>query len=182
MKKLMKALLMMGAVMMAGAAMAASTDTVVLTVTPTGTKSLSIDRVSYDFGALNLGTTGNISSSSTVTNDGTLAATWAMRVSVDDGVWVASTTVGADRYALYSLLNAAAPVSADFNSGGGFDDVVVSAGAGLGRVSTGTNYSGTQSGVGVLAGSTRGLWFRLDMPTSSSVATQRSFTVEVEAQ
>ncbi|MBL0349242.1 MAG: hypothetical protein IPP68_02555 [Elusimicrobia bacterium] len=182
MKKMAKALLMMGAVVMAGAAMAATTDTVVLTVTPTGTKSLSIDRVSYDFGALNLGTTGNISSSSTVTNDGTLAATWAMRVSVDDGVWVASTSVGADRYALYSLLNAAAPVSADFNSGGGFDDVVVSAGAGLGRVSTGTNYTGTQSGVGVLAGTTRGLWFRLDMPTSSSVATQRSFTVEVEAQ
>jgi hypothetical protein len=61
-------------------------------------------------------------------------------------------------------------------------DVVVSAGAGLGAVSTATNYSGTQSGVNVLAGSTRGLWFNLDMPTSSSVSTQRSFTVELEAQ
>ncbi|HNF58894.1 MAG TPA: hypothetical protein PLN89_04910 [Elusimicrobiota bacterium] len=183
MMKRMKGLLMAGAVaVMAGAAMAATTDTVVLTVTPTGTKSLSIDRVSYDFGALNLGTTGNISSSSTVTNDGTLAATWAMRVSVDDAVWVASTTVGADRYKLMALLNAAAPVAADFNAGGGFDDVVVSAGAGLGAVSTATNYSGTQSGVNVLAGSTRGLWFNLDMPTSSSVSTQRSFTVELEAQ
>jgi hypothetical protein len=45
------------------------------------------------------------------------------------------------------------------------------------------NYAGDQSGLKPCRWArTRGLWFRLDMPTSSSVSTQRSFTVEIEAQ
>ena len=48
--------------------------------------------------------------------------------------------------------------------------------------SSATAYAGNQSGLNVPVSGTRGLWFRLDMPTSSSVTTQRSFTVEIEAQ
>src|SRR5262247_2551936 len=95
----------------AGAAKAASTDTVVLTVTPTGNKSVSIDRSSYDFGNLGLASSGTISSSSTVTNDGNIVSTWGVRVSVADPVWVATNTaVGADQYILYGIFNSVLPL------------------------------------------------------------------------
>lgn len=187
MKTTMRKMMVMGVMMMAGAgAMAAVTDTVVLTVTPTGTKSVSIDRAAYDFGALVLATNDNLSSSATVTNDGNIVSTWALRVSANDGVWTAATGVqapAADRYKLMALFDdpgvGGAPVTANFDT---TNDVVVSAGAGLGTLSSATNYAGDQSGEAVTVGATRGLWFRLDMPTSSSVSTQRSFTVEIEAQ
>ena len=144
------------------------------------------DRASYDFGALVLATTDNLSSSATVTNDGNIVSTWALRVSANDGVWTAATGVqvpAADRYKLMALFDdptvGGAPVTANFDT---TNDVLVSAGPGLGTLSSATNYAGDQSGEAVTVGATRGLWFRLDMPTSSSVSTQRSFTVEIEAQ
>jgi hypothetical protein len=183
MKKLMMLVVMMAA---AGGAMAASTDTVTLTVTPTGTKSLSIDLASFDFGSLVLATTGNLSTSATVTNDGNIVSTWALRVSVNDGVWTAATGVqapAADRYKLMALFDdpavGGAPVSATFDT---TNDAVVSAGVGAGTLSSATVYSGDQTGENVTVSATRGLWFRLDMPTSSTVGTQRSFTVELEAR
>lgn len=181
MRKLTKGLLTLGAlVMAAGAAMAAVTDTVVLTVTPVGTKSVLIDLASYDFGSLNLNTTGNLSSSATVTNDGTIVTTYGVRISAADGVWTAATGAqapAADRYKLMALFNDSVtpPVSGDFDT---TNDAVTTAQVDA----TGAIYAGNQTGVGVTVGSTRGLWFRLDTPTSSSVSTQRSFTVELEAK
>lgn len=179
MKKMMRKLMMMGVAMLAtGGAMAALTDTVVLTVTPTGTKSVSIDLASFDFGSLALGTTGNLSSSATVTNDGNIVSTWGVRISASNGVWTADTAaVGADQYLLMALFNDSVtpPVSGDFAAAN--DNVTVA------QVdSSATAYAGNQSGLNVPVSGTRGLWFRLDMPTSSSVSTQRSFTVEIEAK
>lgn len=183
MKTYMKAMLMFGTLVVAGSAMAAVTDTIILTVTPVGTKSVAITENTYDFGSLNLGTTGNINASSiTVTNDGTILESYALRISAADGVWThsADMTPGSNEYVLTALFNGStAPGSGAFNGAGGTDDLVTTSQA----LSTGTNYSnGVETGVGVVPLATRGLWFRLDMPTSSTVATQRSFTVEIEAQ
>lgn len=187
MKNTMRKLMLMGVMMLAaGGAMAALTDTVVLTVTPTGTKSVSIDLANFDFGPLVLGTTDNLSSSATVTNDGNIVSTWALRISANDGTWTAATgaqSPAADRYKLMALFDdpavGGAPVTGNFDT---TNDVVVSAAAGAGTLSSATVYSGDQTGESVTVGGTRGLWFRLDMPTSSSVSTQRSFTVEIEAK
>jgi hypothetical protein len=179
MKNAMRKLMMLGVfTMAAGGAMAALTDTVVLTVTPVGNKSVSIDLANFDFGNLNLGTTGNLSSSATVTNDGNIVSTWGVRISAADGVWTAdAAAAGADQYLLMALFNDSVtpPVSGDFTAA---NDNVTTAQVDA----SATAYAGNQSGLSVPVSGTRGLWFRLDMPTSSSVSTQRSFTVEIEAK
>ena len=179
MKNAMRKLMMLGVfTLAAGGAMAASTDTVTLTVTPTGTKSVSIDLANFDFGALPLATNNNLSSSATVTNDGNIVSTWGVRISNPDPVWTAHTSaVGADQYLLMALFNDSVtpPASGDFTAA---NDNVTTAQVDA----SATAYAGNQSGLNVPVGGTRGLWFRLDMPTSSSVSTQRSFTVEIEAK
>ena len=98
-----------------------------------------------------------------------------VRVSVADPVWVATNTaVGTDQYILYGLFNAALPAETDFTLADSITTTQVDSSA--------ANYTGTQSGENVPVLATRGLWFRLDMPTTSSVSTQRSFTVELEAK
>ncbi len=178
MKKKRVGLLVLGCVgVFVGSAKAAATEDLILTVTPNGTKSITLSTGTLVLGTLALASTNNRSSSVTVTNDGTLECTLGLRIKTADPVWVSSSTAGADRYNLRALFNSVLPDVGDFLAN---DDVLTQGGAVL-ATGTGAVYSGNQDGQSFASGDTRGLWFKMDMPLTSTVGTQRSFTVEVSA-
>jgi hypothetical protein len=180
---------MAGLVMLAGHVMAATTATVVLRITPTGTKSVTLDVATVDFGSVPLAssnTVANLSPSSvTVTNNGQIVETFGLRISVADPNWTdAAGTVNTltlmDQYNLRALFNGATqPAPGAFGGAVATHDVRTGAAV----LATGTVFAGTQTGLNVPPSgtNTRGLWFRWDMPGYSSVATQRQVTVEVSA-
>jgi hypothetical protein len=156
---------------------AAVTEDLVLTVTPNGTKSLTLSQATLALGTLNLGSVDNVSSSVTVTNDGVVPETLGLRIKTADAVWSSGASAGADTYNLRALFNSSAPGAGDFAAN---DNVVTQGGAVL-ATGVGAVYSGDQDGQTFNPAATRGLWFKIDMPTTSTVVTQRSFTVEVSA-
>jgi len=164
--------------MLSASVMSATTDTIIVSVEIQGEKSISIDLASLDFGPLALNSLNNVSATPViVSNIGNLASTWSIRISGADPDWAAAAAPGSDQYRLMALFNATGttPVTGDFDT---TNDLVTTTEV----VSSGTKYAGDQSGLGVLAGAARSLWFRLDTPTSSSVSTPRAFTLELEAQ
>lgn len=179
MKKAMKTLLAMGSMMVAVSGMAAVTADLTITVTPVGTKSVALSQASLDFGSLNVASVDNISSSVTVTNDGNIVEAFGLRIKTADGVWTSGAAAGADIYNLRALFNSAAPINTDFAAN---DDVVTQVAPVL-ATAVGAVYSGDQnaSAVPAAGSNTRGLWFKLDMPTTTTVSTARSFVVEVSA-
>lgn len=164
-----------GFLAMAGAAQAANPASLVLRVTPNVTRDVTLSTGVVALGTQNLGATNIISSSVTVTNSGNVTSTYALRTS-NSADWTAGAAAGADVFNLRALFNgAAAPAAAAFQAG---DDLTT-----VSTASTATVYSnGAETGVGVAASATRGLWFKLDMPTSSSVSTAQDIGVEVLAQ
>ncbi len=170
-------LLLGGMTVFLGTARAATTGDLMITVTPNGTKNITLSTGTLALGPLTLGSVDNISSSVTVTNNGDVPEAIGLRIKTADGVWSSGPAAGADTYNLRALFNTPTPVAGDFAAN---DDVLTQVGA---VVATGVGgvYSGDQSGAVFDPADTRGLWFKLDMPTTSTVATQRSFTVEVSA-
>ncbi|MBK8575547.1 MAG: hypothetical protein IPN90_07690 [Elusimicrobia bacterium] len=178
MKKTLTGLLVLGSLMLFGSGVkAATTADLILTVTPNGTKSLTLSTGTLALGTLTLGSVNNVSSSVTVTNNGTVPETLGLRIKTADGVWTSSSTVGADRYNLRALFNSVAPAAGNFLA----NDDVVTQGSAVLATGVGAVYSGDQDGSVFNATTTRGLWFKIDMPTSSTIMTLRSFTVEVSA-
>ncbi len=178
MKKQLVGLLVLGCIgVFVGSAKAAATEDLILTVTPNGTKSITLSTGTLALGTLNLASTDNISSSVTVTNNGTLQCALGLRIKTADGVWSSGASAAANTYNLRALFNSATPVAGDFAAN---DDVLTQGGA---ELSTGVGgvYSGDQNGSVFASSDTRGLWFKMDMPLTSTVGTQRSFTVEVSA-
>jgi hypothetical protein len=176
MKKLTMMAMAAGLFVLATEAMAANPATMVLRVTPGVTRDVTLSTGVVDFGTLNLGTTNNIFSTSvTVTNNGNITSTFALRTS-NSANWTAGAAAGADVFNLRAIFNGnTAAVAANF---GAEDDLTTTSTA-----SSATVYSnGVQSGLNVPAAGARGLWFRLNMPTSSSVATQQDIGVEILAQ
>ena len=178
MKKLLVGLLVMSSLgVFLGTAQAATTADLQITVTPNGTKSLTLSTGTLAMGPLSLASVDNISSSVTVTNNGTIPEVLGLRIKTADGVWSSGAAAGADTYNLRALFNTPTPVAGDFDA----DDDVLTQGSPEVATGVGGVYSGDQDGSVFNAGASLGLWFKLDMPTSSTVATQRSFTVEVSA-
>ncbi len=183
MKKLLTALLVLGSIaVFVGSAKAAATADLTITVTPNGTKSVALSQASLDLGTLTLGTTNNVSSSVTVTNDGTIVETLGLRIKTPDANWTSTDTahVGADLYNLRALFNTApAPAAASFQAN---DDLVTQLTPVL--ATAGGVYSGDQNAFAVpsTGANTRGLWFKMDMPTSSTVSGLRTLVVEVSAK
>lgn len=178
MKKLLVGLLVMGSLgVFLGTTQAATTADLQITVTPNGTKSLTLSTGTLAMGALSLASVDNISSSVTVTNNGTLPETLGLRIKTADGVWSSGAAAGPNVYNLRALFNSSAPGAGSFLAN---DDVVTQGSPDL-ATGVGGVFSGDQDGSVFNPSTTRGLWFKLDMPTTSTVATQRSFTVEVSA-
>lgn len=176
MKKVIAAMM----IVMGMASAVLAVDTITLTVTPNGTREVAITEASYDFGSLTLGTTGNVATSvATVTSTGTLPCTYGLRISTLDPVWTAGANraaVAQNVYNLMAIFNSVAPLDAAFVNTGA--DTIT----GTQVLASAANYSGDETGVNVVPGAVRHLWFNLDMPASTTVTTQRSFVVELEAR
>lgn len=178
MKKMLTWLLVLGSMaFILRSAHAAPTADLLITVTPNGSKSLTLSTGTLALGTLNLASVDNISSSVTVTNDGTVSEALGLRIKTADGVWSSGGAAGPNTYNLRALLNSSAPGAGSFLA----NDDVLTQGSAVIATGVGGVYSGDQSGAVFDAAETRGLWFKIDMPTTSTVATQRSFTVEVSA-
>ncbi|MBK8872097.1 MAG: hypothetical protein IPN19_13950 [Elusimicrobia bacterium] len=177
MKKLLTSMLVLGCVVLfASALKAGQTENLNITVLPTGTKSITLSTGTLVLGSHDIGDTDILSSSVTVTNDGNVQCILGLRVVTDDNIWDAHTSAGPDQYNLRALFNIAAPANTDFDADDDVLDSSVVQATGLGGV-----YSGDENGSAFVAADTLGLWFKLDMPTSSTVQTLRTFVVEVSA-
>lgn len=177
MKKSLVGFLVMGSLgVFLGTAQAATTADLLITVTPNGTKSLTLSTGTLALGPLSLASVNNVSSSVTVTNDGDVPSILGLRVKTDDGIWSSSDTVGTNRYVLRALFNSSLPDSTDFQANDNVLTGSVVPSTGLGAV-----YSGNENGSVFNPADTRGLWFNMRMPTASTTAAERSFTVEVSA-
>jgi hypothetical protein len=98
MKKQLVGLLVVGCIgVFVGSAKAAATEDLILTVTPNGTKSITLSTGTLALGTLNLASTDNLSSSVTVTNNGTLQCTLGLRIKTADAVWASSEQSAAER-------------------------------------------------------------------------------------
>ena len=178
MKKYWTWLLLLGSLtVFLGTARAATTGDLLITVTPNGTKNITLSTGTLALGALSLASVDNISSSVTVTNNGDVPEAIGLRIKTADGVWSSGAAAGPNTYNLRALFNTPTPVAGDF----GADDDVLTKGSPVVATGNGGVYSGDQDGAVFGASTTRGLWFKNDTPTTSTVATQRSFTVEVSA-
>lgn len=160
-----------------GTARAATTGDLLITVTPNGTKNITLSTGTLALGPLNLASVDNISSSVTVTNNGDVPEAIGLRIKTADGVWSSGAAAGPNTYNLRALFNSSAPGAGSFAA----NDDVLTQGSPVLATGVGGVYSGDQTGAVFDPADTRGLWFKIDMPTTSTVATQRSFTVEVSA-
>jgi hypothetical protein len=133
----------------------------------------------YLFGSLSVGSSSHTATGVVVLNDGNVASTYSLSV--------ATTTVGspwsigsalptsADVAVLSAGFHPTRPALGDFAA----EDIVTGSAA----LATGAVYSidGSETGVGVIAGQNRTLWFRLDMPTSSDTEAAQDLTVTITA-
>ncbi len=177
MKKLLTSMLVLGCIaVFVSEVKAAPTADLNITVLPTGTKSVTLSTGTLVLGSRAVALADILSSSVTVTNDGNVQCILGLRVKTDDDTWSAGASAAANTYNLKALFNSDAPLVGDF---AGDDNVLT--GAAVQATGAGNVYSGNQDGSAFVAGTTRGLWFKLDMPTSSTVQTLRTFVVEVSA-
>lgn len=155
---------------------AASSQSIAVTVTPTATSSISIspNPANAGFGNRTINTSDNfLASGFTVTNTGLLATTLQLRVNPADGVWTSSDTLGQNQYRVLAIANSTEPGPTDFSRPADFV---------LPTYKTcGSSFAGDQTCFNIAPSDSRTFWLLLDMPTSSTVATERSFSIEVNA-
>lgn len=144
---------------------------------PAAVLGMSLNTHTYDFGTVNMAATTVSTSALTVSNIGNVTETYSLSVATSgaSGIWgvnVATPTV-MDRFALFGGFNATAPAATAFNN----VDVITN----TPTASAANVYAQGQSGVSTAIGSTRDLWFRLDMPPTTSTTSQQQMTVTVTA-
>lgn len=182
MKKLLAMMGMtMGLFALAATASAANPATLILRVTPGVTRDVTLSTGAYDFGSVNLGASTVTVTAVGVTNSGNVTSSLALR-STGSVNWSTGTAAGADTFLLRALFSAAQPAPASFLA----EDNVVGASTLSTTQATTSVYtsaaSGGVDGTSVAPAASRNLWFRLDMPTSSSSSAQQNISVEVLAQ
>lgn len=144
-------------------------------VTVTGTLSMSIvGSTSTTVAAVAPGGSSISGSSITVTNDSAgLIETFSLK-SFDSTPWTLQQVPGGNQFALQALFNAAAPVAGDFTVPA--DSLTLAD-----KPAAADVFEGTQSGLAVPPGASRGLWFRFQAPTSTSSFGSRDLTVSIVA-
>jgi hypothetical protein len=184
MKKSMKMGLFAGLLMLTGKVWAINPDTLLIRVTPTGTRSVAISATEYDFSNQALGTSTMSLTAVDVENDGSLPNTYSLQLNLAGGTgtsWTDGAAPGDDVFSIYALFNAAQPASLAAFGG---NDIIASASDTLSTNVAGGVFLGDQSGVNVAPGTAvdnRNLWLRLDMPTTSSVMAEQQFNIVVTA-
>lgn len=161
------------------AAFAVTTDSIVLTVTPSCTRGITVSAAPepYDFGSVAFNTSTHSTRAVTVTNDAssTCADTWDLQAANSGGtpVWDTVTSApAADAYRLSALFNTGLPLETDF----GANDYVNDASATL---CDATKFAGGVTCLNVPVNTSRSLWFKLEMPSSSTEATAVTHTITV---
>ena len=188
-KKIFAGLLVVGLLVSPAMVMAATEGPVKLTVQVTGTADIEVWYLdpatqpgTYDFGSLGAGATSISVASVTVKNTSTtLIEDWSIRASDARGTvdWTLATTADADQYVLWGLLNGdSQPADSDFDGDG--DDNLTTTSTAMSTI----NYakSGGENGVSVGTGETRGLWFKIQTPTSVSDTSAHTIFVTIVAQ
>jgi len=83
-----------------------------------------------------------------------------------------------DVFVLYGLFNSIKPVSGDYNT----DDIIWNTNT-LSNNTTTYTIEGSYSGYGVSPSSaTRNIWFKLDMPLTTSATYQQNISITIGAQ
>ena len=112
-------------------------------------------------------------SASTVTNDGNVTETYALKLT-DPGGWTATSGApGSETYRLSAQFNSAEPTAVSF---GADHDLTTSD-----QTCSGTIFAGDETGLSVAATGTRSLWFKFEAPTSTTVTTEQTITVTITA-
>ena len=139
--------------------------------------TLSTDTL--QFGSLSPGTTNVITSSITVTNTGNVTQKFLIYIDTPT-IWVPTTgSTTLDTFRLTGVFKNAQPVSADFSIS---NDVITGSTA----TATTTNFArdadpDTEKGFNVLPGTTRSLWFQIEMPPYSSTTADQVITLHATA-
>ncbi|MBA7470048.1 hypothetical protein ES707_05325 [subsurface metagenome] len=148
--------------------------------------SVSISTNAYDFGDVPMGQSTHTVSVITVTNDGNVNETYSLKISSvtlydnSPSLWKSTnTTTGHNRFIFYAIFHAVQVSTSNFDS----DDYVIDEN----RASTADWFSDNdgggnkQTGINVPKGDDRKLWFRLDMPTSTTTGKEEKITVTITA-
>jgi hypothetical protein len=149
--------------------------------------SVSISTDTYDFGQVPLAQSTHTVSIITVNNDGNIKETYSLKISsvtlYDDSpsLWKSTdTTTGHNRFIFYAIFHGTDVALGYFE----LTDAVVDEN----RSSTSERYTyedGSppykQTGEGVPAGEDRKIWFRLDMPTSTTAGKKEKIIVTIIA-
>ena len=173
-------LLVVGLMGMAAELYAASTDTIVLLVTPRPSLSVKIssptDGVGYDFTVVDLGDVSQSGLAATVENDGTGPAQWMLRAEAID-TWQVDTSTSEDNAVIQALFG---QPGGEYPSIAMFDQVDSTLTT-SNRSSQNDNLFSTGGilGASIPASGTdsRLLWFKIKMPPTTSVEGEQKFRV-----
>lgn len=182
MRKIIFVLVVIGFLGLFMANLANAADTANITVTVTCRKlSVGVSPGSYAFGTVNEASNTIATSSITVTNDGNGAETYQIKLTAVAG-WTAiqTGTPTTDQYMLSAIFHTttpAAPIVGDFAD----NDALSTTYATSSVTVLAQDTTPTETGLSVAALATRNLWFKFYAPSTTTVGTEQSITVTINA-
>jgi len=135
-----------------------------------GLLSTDITEVSFNFGQIFPGGSVVSSSSATVKNNGSINATYQIKLSTPPS-WNAGTAPDTDQFVFYVRFNSVLPSAGDFGAEDILSTTTVSC--------TASVFAGDETGVNVPAGEKRSLWAYFKAPTATTVETQQGIVVTI---
>ncbi len=176
MKKLILGLMVVGLVgVMVGTGEAATDPAKIdLYVTPIVATSLTVNPTYYNFGSVAVGVSTGSTSALTITNNGSIDVTIEKEVNADDDWDITLSSTTKDGFILWAMVSDNQPNHAAFVTGESSFSI-----AGLNQLNDLTDTTATQ--VSMSKDETNNLWFRLDMPDSSSTGTEKKLQIRLKA-
>jgi hypothetical protein len=139
------------------------------------TRDITLDVSGYNFGNVTLGLSTQTTAAVTVSYDGNVNSTFRIYAATitAGSPWTLGTTQGPDRAVLFAGFNSDLPLLSDFIG----TNVVLN----TSQICDANWFVLDTDCVGVTPATDLTLWFRLDMPTTSSVVAEQQIQVTVEA-
>ncbi|MFC2061090.1 DUF2341 domain-containing protein [Elusimicrobiota bacterium] len=145
--------------------------------------SISVSPNTYDFNQIKVNTSTNSLSAVTVINNGNVTELYSIKIAsitlADDSpsLWRSTdTTVGLNRFILYSVFNSTSMVLNDFQP----NDIVLDSNQNSTAVRY-TNDGSGYTGMEVPRKAPRNLWLRIDMPYSVTTSAEEKIRITIEA-
>ena len=151
---------------------ASSTSTVSVLVTPSVSVQLTPSTTSYDFGTVAVNTSSGAVTPITLTNSGNVSVVLTKTITSDPSPWVADTTTGDDQYVLWVATSTTQPNYSGLNTNCQFGAV--------NNTTLLTDANGNGGGPVPANGSVK-LWFRIDMPVTTSDSNPKTIEVSIAA-